>query len=235
MPSGCRQAAIASAISAGGSLSEPSARARSAAASMPSRIAGKIARTAAARATSRDSAGEIGRRLQARARIGARSRVGDKSLRPHRAVARSAPDRSAAPTSRCASRREPAAVTVRSIASSSEPRRSPDECAHQFEIGARGLVDRERRAGAFAQRRRQRRALADLRALDIGDAGRGGGELQPATARRRLRWSRPQRMMSSRRSAVAPSNTSRGKRRHRRQRAPDRAPDRHRCRAHRRR
>ena len=50
--------------------------------------------------------------------------------------------------SRCASSREPAAVTVRSIAASSEPRRSPRERAHQFEIGARRLVDRKRRARA---------------------------------------------------------------------------------------
>ena len=75
-----RQAAIASAISSGGSLSEPSARARVGGRQHAIADGGKIARAAARRRASRDKrAGEIGRRLQARARIGARRRVGDKA------------------------------------------------------------------------------------------------------------------------------------------------------------
>ena len=51
----------------------------------------------------------------------------------------------------------------------------------------------------LAQRRRQRRALAELRALHIGDAGGGRGELQPRQRAERLAWSRPR---NSRRAAA---------------------------------
>ena len=51
--------------------------------------------------------------------------------------------------------------------------------ARQFEIGAGGRIDRHGGAGGFARRRRQRRAFADLRAVDIGDGGGGGGGFQP--------------------------------------------------------
>ncbi len=80
---------------------------------------------------------------------------------------------------RCASRREPAEVTVRSIESSNEPRRSPASVRISSRLPrvAWSMAMDARRA--FAQRRRQRRAFADLRALDVGDAGRGGGQLQP--------------------------------------------------------
>ena len=81
--------------------------------------------------------------------------------------------------SRCASSRDPAGVTVQSMASSSEPRRSPRQRARQFEIGAGGGIDRHGGAGGLARRRRQRRAFADLGAVDIGDGGGRGGRLQP--------------------------------------------------------
>ena len=81
--------------------------------------------------------------------------------------------------SRCASRREPAAVTVRSMAV--EQRAAPlagTACASIRDWrGSPGRSPGWRRR--FAQRRRQRRTLAELRALDIGDAGRRGGQLQP--------------------------------------------------------
>ena len=51
--------------------------------------------------------------------------------------------------------------------------------AHQLEIAAGGLVDQQGRALRLAHRRGERRALAELRALDIGDAGGRGGELEP--------------------------------------------------------
>ena len=51
--------------------------------------------------------------------------------------------------------------------------------ARQFEVGAGGGVDRHRRAGGFARRRRQRRTFADLRAIDIGDGGSRRGRFQP--------------------------------------------------------
>ncbi len=50
--------------------------------------------------------------------------------------------------------------------------------SHQFEIAAGGLVDGHGRAFGLAHRRRQRGALAELRALDIGDAGGGSGQFQ---------------------------------------------------------
>ena len=49
----------------------------------------------------------------------------------------------------------------------------------QFEIGAGGRVDRHGGAGGLARRRRQRRALSDLGAVDIGDGGCGRRGLQP--------------------------------------------------------
>ena len=64
------------------------------------------------------------------------------------------------------------------MAASSEPRRSPEMVRIEFEIAARRLVDRERRAGALARGRRQRRPFAELGALDIGHSGRSGGELE---------------------------------------------------------
>ena len=50
------------------------------------------------------------------------------------------------------------------------------ERANKFEIAAGGLVKRERRASRLACRRRERRPLAELRALHIGDRGRGRGQ-----------------------------------------------------------
>ena len=80
--------------------------------------------------------------------------------------------------SRCASSREPAGGD-RAV-DRGEERAAPlaAKRAHQFEIAARRLVDRQRRAGRFARRHRQRRTLADLGALDIGDRGRRRGELE---------------------------------------------------------
>ena len=52
------------------------------------------------------------------------------------------------------------------------------ERAHQFEIGARRRIDGERGGGRLACWRRQRRAVPELRALHIGDAGRGRGQLE---------------------------------------------------------
>ena len=178
MPSGRRQACIASAISAGGSFSAPSARASSAAARMPSRMA----------ARSRGPARPTAMRASARARSGA-------AARRERVSARSRASSTKAPTasSRCAIaagsvsgadkslRKQPRAGGGHAAVDGVQQRAAPlaGQRAHQFEIAARGLVDRHGGAGALAQRRRQRRTLADLRALDVSHAGRRRGQLQP--------------------------------------------------------
>ncbi len=81
--------------------------------------------------------------------------------------------------SRCASSRDPAGGhrAVDGI----EQRAAPfaRQRARQFEIGAGRRIDRHRGAGGFARRRRQRRALSDLGAVDIGDGGGRRGRFQP--------------------------------------------------------
>ena len=184
---------------------------------MPSRIA----------ARSRGPPRPTTRRASARARSGAalrRSRTSAaRSVRdemPDRVVprARSRAGSVSGAASRCASRREPAAVTVRSIAASSEPRRSPAERAHEFEIGARRLVDGERRALRLAHRRRQRRALAELGALHIGDAGGRRRELEPRQRAERL-GGRDREITGEPPLGGGAVEHVAGERRHRRQRA----------------
>ena len=47
---------------------------------------------------------------------------------------------------------------------------------HEFEIGASGRIDEQRRGGTFALRRAERRTFGDLGLFDIGNGGRSGGE-----------------------------------------------------------
>ena len=124
MPSGRRQDCSASAISAGVSLSDAKRAGEIGGRQHAVADGGEIARAAAPDRQPRQRAGEIGRRLQPRARVGACRRVVDKTRHRVEPPAIAAGSVSGA-DSRCASRREPAEVTVRSIASSSEPRRSP--------------------------------------------------------------------------------------------------------------
>ncbi len=128
------------------------------------------------RASARDMSGAA---RSVAAEVVANGRYPRQTLRPHRAAARSQRYRSAArrAVARAAAIRP--AVTVQSIASSSEPRRSPAERARQFEIGAGRRIDRHRGADGLARRRRQRRAFSDLGAVDIGDGGGRSGGLQP--------------------------------------------------------
>ena len=87
---------------------------------------GEIARAAAADRQPRQRAGEIGRRLQAASgyrRAAAASSTKRATASSRRAIAAGSVSGA---DSRCASSREPAEVTVRSMASSNEPRRSPD-------------------------------------------------------------------------------------------------------------
>ncbi len=58
--------------------------------------------------------------------------------------------------------------------------------ADQLEIGARRGIDLQRRPGGLARGRGERRAFADLRALHVGDAGGGRGQLQPREGAERL-------------------------------------------------
>ena len=85
-------------------------------------------------------------------------------------------------------REQPRARRRHGAVDGGEQRAAPfaGERAHEFEIGARRLVDRERRAGGLAHRRRQRQPLAELRALDIGDDGGSRGQLEPRQRAERL-------------------------------------------------
>ncbi len=109
----------------GVSFSAPSARARSAAASRPSRMAAR-SRGPPRPTTRRDSARARSGAAASRERVSARvaaSSAKAATASSRRAIAAGSVSGA---DSRCASRREPAAVTVRSMLSSSEPRRSPD-------------------------------------------------------------------------------------------------------------
>ncbi len=130
--------------------------------------AGEIARPAAADDKPRQRAGEIGRRLEPLAHFGAQAAVAREhrdGVEPARDLLRIG-ERRGEPL-----RQQPRAGRRHGAVDGGQQRAAPlaRERADQFEIGARRLVDRERRAGGLAQRRRQRRPLADLRALHIGD------------------------------------------------------------------
>ncbi len=79
MPSGRRQDCRASAISAGMSFSEPKRAGEVGGGQHAVADGGEIARAAAADGEARQRAGEIGRRLQARAGVGARRAVIDEA------------------------------------------------------------------------------------------------------------------------------------------------------------
>ena len=219
MPSGCRQAAIASAISAGGSLSEPSARGEIGGREHAVADRGKIARTAAAerkprQARGRDRAPPAGASAYRRALPCRRQKLSTASSR--RAICAGIGQRRRQPL-----RQQARAGGGHRAVDRIEQRAAPlaRQCAHQFEIAARRLVDRHRRAGAFAQRRRQRRALADLRALDIGDAGRRGRQLQPRERAERFAGGDREEGRQPPLGGRAVEHVAR-ERRHRRQRAP---------------
>ena len=143
---------------------------------MPSRIAARsrgpprpITRRARARARS-------GNDLQPLAQIGAQRSVVDKrgdgveALRDRARIGQ----RSGEPL-----RQGPRAGRRDRAVDGSEERAAPlaGKGADELEIAARRRVDRERRALRLAHRRRERRALAELRALDIGDHRGRRGEL----------------------------------------------------------
>ena len=73
----------------------------------------------------------------------------------------------------------------------------------------------------LAHRRRQRRPLAELRALHIGDAGGGGGQLQPRQRAERLRGRDREIRRQPPLGGGAVEHVA-GQRRHRRQRAQER-------------
>ena len=223
MPSGCRQASIASAISAGAVLERRQRARKVGGGENAVADGGEIARTAAADREPRQRAGEIGRRLQSRARVGARRGVVDKArdrvepLRDRRRIGQ----RRREPL-----RQQPRAGRGHGAVDGIEQRAAPlaAERAHQFEVAARGLVDRHGRAGAFAHRRRQRRPLADLRALDIGDAGRRGGQLQPRQRAESLAGRDREKRGQPPLGGGAVEHVA-GERRHRRQRRANKAPN----------
>ena len=85
--------------------------------------------------------------------------------------------------SRSASRRAPPAVTVRSMAASSEPCRSPASAARELEIAPRRGIDLHDRAGGEAPRVPPAAAGApSCVSLEIVDQGAAGGDLGPREA-----------------------------------------------------
>ena len=177
----------------------------------------EVARTAATDHEPGQRARQVGRAFR-RSRLSRRARDRRRSAptaSSRRAIAAGSVSGAA---SRCASSREPAAVTVRSIAASSEPRRSPDSVRISSRLARVAGSIRQRRLRRLARRRRQRRPLAELGALDIGDAGRRRGQFEPRHRAERF-GGRHREIAGEPPLRGAPSNTSRVQRRHRRQRA----------------
>ncbi len=87
---------------------------------------GEIARPAAADRQPRQRARHVGRGAQDVADVVAHRLIGNKRSRWHRAARAITAASVSGAASRCASSRDPADVTVQSIASSSDPRRSPE-------------------------------------------------------------------------------------------------------------
>ena len=176
----CGRPACASAISAGVLLERAKRAGKIGGCQHAVADGGKIARAAAADAPAATARARDRARPASRERVSARAAVSSTKARDRvEPAARSAPGSVSG-----------ADKTLRQQARAGRGHRAVDRVeqraapfagkrAHQFEIGARRLVDRHASRRRFAQRRRQRRTLADLRALDIGDAGRRGGQLEP--------------------------------------------------------
>ena len=149
----------------------------------------QIARAAAPDQQARQRALDVGRALQRlRADPRASRALGDEAAAPRRAAPSMAAGSVSGAASRSARSRAPAAVTVRSMAASRQPWRSPDEAAGQLEIAPRRRIDLHDRAGGEAPRRG--RGAAACPAGSSGDS-------RPARRRRR---SRPARSCRSRRA-----------------------------------
>ena len=176
---------------------------------------GKVAGAAARDNEPRQGTGEIGCRLEALAHLGARRHVG------HEKFDRIVPpaDRGGVGQRSGEALGEKARARSRHGAVDGGEQRSAAlarERAHELEIAACRLVDRKRRPWRLAHRRRERRASAELRALDIADAGGGGRKLEP---RKRAEAFRRGEAEISREPALGgcPIEHVAGKRRHRRQ------------------
>ena len=136
--------------------------------------AGRRAAAPAARASAQDPAPPAScARTSARA---AASATNSATASRRRAIAAGSVSGAA---SRCAE--QPRAGRRHGAVDASLQRAAPlaRQRAHQFEVGARRRIDHQRRADGLARRRRERRPRAELRALHIGDAGGGRGQLQP--------------------------------------------------------
>ena len=121
--------------------------------------------------------------------------------RPNRAARQSPPDRSAGDISRSASSRAPPPVTVRSMAFSRLPSRvRRTACARSSRLARVAGSMNSVAPAASRSGGAERRALGDLRLLDIGD---GGGRRRPVR-RARSRRSRP----ASRRRNSAPCGSA---------------------------
>ena len=153
---------------------------------MPSRMAARSRgppRPTTSRASARAMSGAMCEQL---AGLLAGERVADKNLDGVEALRRSARARSAArpvvaraaaspPTSRCGRSRRAASRAARRRA-----------CGSSSRLARVGWSIDKVAPCASRERRRQRRPLAELRALHIGDAGRRGVQLQPRQRAERL-------------------------------------------------
>jgi hypothetical protein len=147
---------------------------------------GEVARPAATDHEPRQRAGEIGRRREPGANVGAQIDLAHKQ--PDGVEAPD--DRGRVGERRREALRQHAGARDRDGAIDGGDQRAAALAAlgaHQLKVRARRRIDRERRSRSFAGRRRQRRPLAELGALHIGDAGRRGGQLQARERAKRFR------------------------------------------------
>ena len=139
---------------------------------------GKVARLAALQGQPRDGAGDIGRGAQQAAHVLAQGLVLAQEAHRIEPCARSPAGSRRGPDSRAASSRAPGPVTVRSMAASRLPCRSPVERAQQLEARPARRIDDEAVGGPGLARRPQARAPADLRQLHVLEERADGGQLR---------------------------------------------------------
>ena len=183
---------------------------------------GKVARPAAADHEPRQRARQVGRGVQqsrGSRRAGDASATNIATASSRCAIASGSVSGAA---SRCA--KQPRARRRHGAVDGGEQRAAPlarRACAPVRDWRASPGSIGKRRACGLAQRRRQRRALAELRALHIGDAGGGGGQFQPRQRAERLGGGDREIIRQPPLGGGAVEHVA-GQRRHRRQRAQKR-------------
>ena len=142
--------------------------------------AGEIARPAAAEAEPGRGPGHVGRAQEDAAQALALEAPSRRAMPPPRDGAPMAATSVSGPLRRSARSRAPPGVTVRSMAASRLPARSPESVRVSSRLARVAASMASVAAGTLAARRRQRRARAELRALDVEEGAAGGGDLGAA-------------------------------------------------------